>query len=177
LIARGWFCSIFSLKKKTKKNSHNTLTFTLIQHLPNQKTKQERLAVLERMAAHAQYCLAGDHTLEATQLAAQELAAFAASSGASAPSAPAGGGNGGGGGGGGAGAASSAFLFVISDCNLSRYRLDPAEVGRALTRHPGVRGHVFMIASLGDEAAQVGGWGWVVVWGTGDGGGIIRIDE
>lgn len=107
---------------------------------------QERLAVLERMAAHAQFCLAGDHTLEATALAAEELAAFASASSSSSSSTTdekAGAG------------ASSAFLFVISDCNLSRYRLDPRELGQALMRHGGVRGHIFMIASLGDEAEQV----------------------
>ncbi len=125
---------------------------------PNKHT-QERLAVLERMAAHAQFCLAGDHTLEATQLAAQELetaATAAAVSGGSAQGDDATGKA--------AGAEAASFLFVISDCNLSRYRLDPAELGRALTRHNGVRGHIFMIASLGDEAEQVGGrdgHGWM----------------
>lgn len=103
--------------------------------------------MLERMAAHAQFCLAGDHTLEATTLAAQELAALA-SSAADPPSSDGGDGT-------PSSSSSSSFLFVVSDCNLSRYRLDPAELGRALTAYPGVRGHIFMIASLGDEAEQV----------------------
>ena len=99
--------------------------------------------VLERMAAHAQFCLAGDHTLEATQLGAEELAAGAAATTASA------------GDGEGKSSSSSSFLFVISDCNLNRYRIDPRELGEALTRHKGVRGHMFMIASRGDEAEHV----------------------
>ena len=116
------------------------------------------------MAAHAQFCLAGDHTLEATTLAAEELAAFASSSfPASSASSTSTGQQGDGSS--SSSSFSSAFLFVISDCNLSRYLLDPRELGQALTRHAGVRGHVFMIASLGDEAEQVcevfvdGEWG------------------
>jgi len=49
------------------------------------------------MVAHSQYCQAGDHTLEATQLATSQLATRL-----------------------GDGDGGDCYLFVVSDCNLQR---------------------------------------------------------
>ena len=59
---------------------------------PNEK---ERLKVIQRMAAHTQFCMSGDHTLEATREAIEEVATHLDE-------------------------ADEAFVFVLSDANLER---------------------------------------------------------
>jgi von Willebrand factor A domain-containing protein 8 len=86
------------------------------------------------MVAHSQYCMSGDYTFEATKLAVEEMAS-----------------------GGDREEGAKNFVFVVSDCNLERYRLDPAHLGEELVRYPSVRAHMIMIASLGDEAADAVG--------------------
>jgi len=103
------------------------------------KTRKEKLAVLEKMAAHAQYCLAGDNTLRATEEAAAELAAYQQQEQGE----------------GREGGSDASYLFVVSDANFERYGIPPRRLGEALVRHGGsVRGHVFLIASLGEEAKE-----------------------
>lgn len=94
-------------------------------------TRKEKLAVLENMAVHAQYCMTGDHTREATQQAVEELAAYQHQTMED----------------------GNDFVFVVSDANFQRYRIDPRDLGEALVKHPTVRGHIFLIANLGDEAS------------------------
>lgn len=105
------------------------------------RTRKEKLAVLERIAAHAQYCQAGDHTLRATEEAAAELSAYQQAR------------DGGEEEGEGQGRGGGSYLFVVSDANFARYGIDPRRLGEALVRDRSVRGHVFLVASLGDEAA------------------------
>eukprot|EP00624_Nannochloropsis_granulata_P001880 evm.model.NODE_19120_length_25721_cov_24.254967.6 len=103
------------------------------------KTRKDKVAVLEKMAAHAQYCLAGDNTLRATEEAAAELAAYQQQRMEE----------------GREGGSNSSYLFVVSDANFERYGIPPRRLGEALVRHgASVRGHVFLIATLGEEAKE-----------------------
>lgn len=47
-------------------------------------------------------------------------------------------------------------MYINIFMYICRYRIDPRQLGAELTRYKNVRGHIFMIASLGDEAEQVG---------------------
>lgn len=60
------------------------------------KTKKERLKILQRMAAHAQFCMSGDHTCEATQLAMRDIVSCPAD---------------------------EYFIFVVSDADFRRFCL------------------------------------------------------
>jgi len=134
--------------------------------------RKARLAVLEKMVAHSQFCWSGDHTVEAAAAAVAAVKERCA-------------GDGGGGGdddddngGGGGGGDGKNFVFLLSDANLRRYRINPKDLGDALqgkttsTKQKGTRGsgggggggggssasvsaHLVMIASAGDEAAKV----------------------
>jgi hypothetical protein len=88
-----------------------------------------RLALLRRMAAHTQYCQSGDNTLNAARAAVAEVLAHDAD---------------------------ERFVFVLSDANLARYGVEPADLREAM-RAPaaGVEAHALFISSLRDEAAQI----------------------
>jgi hypothetical protein len=58
------------------------------------KNPAERLKILQRLHAHAQYCLSGDHTVEAVQLAVTRAKAAAAD---------------------------ERFVFILSDANFDRF--------------------------------------------------------
>jgi len=103
------------------------------------RDRRERLAVLQRMAAHSQFCWSGDHTLE-------RVKADASAGPSAGPSSR---------GAGASGAAGQHFAFVLSDANLRRYGLNPRQIGDALTSDPEVSAHFVMIASgVGDEASR-----------------------
>ena len=87
-----------------------------------------RLALLKKMEAHTQYCHSGDQTFEATRRA---VAATAARD------------------------ADERFVFVISDADLARYRLDPREWSAALTAEEAVGAYAILIASNEMEAEQI----------------------
>jgi hypothetical protein len=113
------------------------------------KTDKERLAVLRCIEAHAQYCMSGDTTLQATKAAVARLS-------------PEGGGGGDGSGGSGGGGlahrgaeADERFVFVFSDANLRRYGIPPAALGKALKADPAVNAYALFIASLGKEADEL----------------------
>jgi hypothetical protein len=69
------------------------------------KNRKERMQVLQRMVAHSQFCMSGDHTLEAAELAMKRMAAEEAD---------------------------EKFVFVVSDANFDRYRISPTKVLFAL---------------------------------------------
>lgn len=77
------------------------------------------------MHAHAQFCMSGDHTLEATSLAIQSLAKEDCD---------------------------EAFVIVLSDANLERYGIAPERFGRILTSDPKVNAYAIFIGSLGNQA-------------------------
>jgi hypothetical protein len=95
--------------------------------------RKARLQVLQRMVAHAQFCYAGDHTVEAAQLAVKAVKAGDPHDGGK----------------------KRHFAFVLSDANLKRYDIRPAELGAALTADPAVSAHLVMVASVADEALKV----------------------
>ena len=66
------------------------------------REREERLKVVQKMAAHTQFCMSGDHTLEATREAievSQHLDDV-----------------------------DEAFVFVLSDANLERYGIRPSDL-------------------------------------------------
>ena len=93
------------------------------------RERRKRAALLRAMRAHAQFCASGDHTVEATRTALRELRAA----------------DGGGG----------ALCVVISDANLERYGIDGAALGKLFEPSGTLHAHFVMIASLGEQAAQL----------------------
>ena len=81
----------------------------------------QRLQLIERMHAHTQFCMSGDFTLEATELAVDEAAEH--------PD------------------ADDRFVFVLSDANFRRYRIRSADFKHALTRQPEVKAYAIFIAN------------------------------
>ncbi|XP_034940681.1 von Willebrand factor A domain-containing protein 8 [Chelonus insularis] len=89
---------------------------------------KQRLEVIKTMYAHAQYCLSGDHTLEATEHAITSLAKEEAD---------------------------ESIVVVLSDANLERYGIPPEKFGKLLTSCPEVNAYAIFIGSLGDQADRV----------------------
>ncbi|KAJ6661691.1 hypothetical protein lerEdw1_013213 [Lerista edwardsae] len=92
------------------------------------KNNKQRLEIMKIMHAHAQFCMSGDHTLEATEHAIQEIAKEEAD---------------------------EYFVIVLSDANLERYGIPPARFAQALTINPQVNAFTIFIGSLGDQAARL----------------------
>lgn len=92
------------------------------------RNDKERLQLLQRMAAHTQYCQSGDSTLSAARQAVREVLTHDAD---------------------------ERFVFVLSDANLARYGIEPADLRAALCSSEQVEGHALFISSLRDEAAQI----------------------
>eukprot|EP01124_Arcella_intermedia_P029907 TRINITY_DN642_c0_g1_i1.p1 TRINITY_DN642_c0_g1~~TRINITY_DN642_c0_g1_i1.p1 ORF type:complete len:1385 (-),score=366.10 TRINITY_DN642_c0_g1_i1:72-3695(-) len=99
----------------------------LVQLKQTPKNRMERLKVLQKMVAHSQYCWAGDTTLEATQRAIQNIVKEEAD---------------------------QYFVFVLSDANLDRYRIDPKAFASILSEHPEVNAFAILIASLWEGQAE-----------------------
>lgn len=79
------------------------------------------------MHAHAQFCWAGDNTLEAIHNAVSSLSEEDCDEG---------------------------IVVALSDANLSRYAIPPEELTRALTCDSRVDAYVIFIGSLGDQATR-----------------------
>ncbi|XP_015414935.1 PREDICTED: von Willebrand factor A domain-containing protein 8 [Myotis davidii] len=92
------------------------------------KDNKQRLEILKTMHAHAQFCMSGDHTLEGTKHAIQEIVREEAD---------------------------EYFVIVLSDANLSRYGIHPAKFAQILTSNPQVNAFAIFIGSLGDQAARL----------------------
>ncbi|XP_023392124.1 von Willebrand factor A domain-containing protein 8 [Pteropus vampyrus] len=91
------------------------------------KDNKQRLEVLKTMHAHAQFCMSGDHTLDGTQHAIQDIVKEEAD---------------------------EYFVIVLSDANLSRYGIHPAKFAQILTHNPQVNAFAIFIGSLGDQATR-----------------------
>ena len=102
------------------------IQFVVPGHPPEDRAEQ--LGILQKMVAHTQFCMSGDSTFEAAEMAIQEVAAQDSD---------------------------EAFVFVVSDANLQRYGLSPHELGAILTSEPKVNACAIFIASLADEAARI----------------------
>ncbi|KAJ0396306.1 hypothetical protein P43SY_007156 [Pythium insidiosum] len=92
------------------------------------KDRKERLKVLQRMVAHSQYCMSGDHTVEAIDHAVHSVVEADGD---------------------------DYFVFVVSDANLERYGISPKRMGRKLIADPRVKAHAIFIASFADEADRI----------------------
>ncbi|KAF4730560.1 von Willebrand factor A domain-containing protein 8, partial [Perkinsus olseni] len=91
------------------------------------RDEKEKYRVVQEMCAHAQYCSAGDSTLEAIQIATDRLV--------------------------GAGPADEKLVLAFSDANLDRYGIHPKQLDTALNRAADqVYAHVFFIASFDNQA-------------------------
>lgn len=88
---------------------------------------KQRLEIIKTMHAHSQYCMSGDHTLEATQHAIYSLSKEDTD---------------------------ESIVVVLSDANLERYGISPRKFGNLLTSCPEVNAYVIFIGSLGDQATR-----------------------
>ena len=94
----------------------------------------ERLRIIERMVAHSQYCMSGDHTIEALELAIDREEEEHRDEEEDEKS----------------------IVIMVSDANMRRYGIHPREVASQMTRSPDrVSTYAIFIASLGDEAEQL----------------------
>jgi hypothetical protein len=82
--------------------------------------------VLETMAAHAQYCVSGDHTVEAVYAAVESILEQDEEAGG--------------------------LVIVVSDANLRRYGIAPSDLAKAMHASETVKTNVVFIASVRDEA-------------------------
>ncbi|GCC34041.1 hypothetical protein chiPu_0012514 [Chiloscyllium punctatum] len=92
------------------------------------RNNKERLQIMKTMHAHSQFCMSGDHTLEGTEHAIQEVAKEEAD---------------------------ERFVIVLSDANLERYGISPARFTQVLTCNPQVNAFAIFIGSLGDQAERL----------------------
>ena len=90
--------------------------------------EKKRLKLLQKMAAHTQYCHPGDQTYEASELAIKETANRVAD---------------------------ERFVFIVSDADLARYGKTPAQWNSILTGTPSVRAYAVLIASNEQEADRI----------------------
>ena len=114
------------------------------------KTQADRLALLDAMVAHTQYCSSGDHTLEGISAAVGEvtrrLVALADTEGGDDEAA----------GGDDTGSDKRGFAFLVSDANLQRYGIQPPAIAAALRPTATVASMaVFLSSGDNDEAAAV----------------------
>ncbi|CAH1781042.1 unnamed protein product [Owenia fusiformis] len=87
---------------------------------------KERLDTLKMMIAHSQFCLSGDHTLEATKKAVEDIAKEEE--------------------------ADERFVIVLSDANLDRYGIRPQRFADVLKSNDDVNAFAIFIGSLGNQA-------------------------
>eukprot|EP00048_Salpingoeca_helianthica_P001847 m.52144 g.52144 ORF g.52144 m.52144 type:complete len:1852 (-) comp11758_c0_seq1:56-5611(-) len=102
--------------------------FTLVEKGESPKNNKDRLKILQRAQAHAQFCVSGDHTLEAIQLAVARL---------------------------GAQQADERVVIALSDANLDVYGISAARVAKTLTSDPRVSVFLILIGSLGQQAEEL----------------------
>merc|ERR1712039_547667 len=89
---------------------------------------KEQLALVRRMAAHAQYCHKGDHTLEATDIAIKDVVKVPAD---------------------------EYFVFIVSDADLARYGITPESWNKILMQNQNVSAYALLISSNTNESEQI----------------------
>ncbi|XP_046400469.1 von Willebrand factor A domain-containing protein 8 [Ischnura elegans] len=109
-------------------HSGESYDLTFVDHKNPPRNNKERLDVIKTMHAHSQFCMSGDHTLEATKHAVSTLATEDCD---------------------------ESFVLVLSDANLERYGIPPQRFGTALTGTPSVNAYAVFIGSLGDQADRL----------------------
>ncbi len=83
--------------------------------------------MLQTLNAHAQFCISGDHTVEAIEHGVRTITNEEAD---------------------------EHFVIALSDANLDRYGIRPRHVTDALTANDDVNAYVIFIGSLGDQATR-----------------------
>ena len=81
----------------------------------------------QTLHAHSQFCVSGDHTLEAAKDAIERVAQEEAD---------------------------EHFVIVLSDANLDRYGIRPQRFADVLTGDENVNAYVIFIGSLGNQATR-----------------------
>jgi hypothetical protein len=90
----------------------------------------ERYKVLEAMVAHSQFCLSGDHTCMALDIAIKQAALSKSEH-------------------------CETHVFLLSDANFERYNISPKSVAAIMDKERGVNAHLILLASLGSEAQDI----------------------
>jgi hypothetical protein len=96
------------------------------------RNESERFMILQSMIAHSQFCMSGDHTLEAIDAAVTRVIDATKDESVG----------------------SQRYVIVVSDANFRRYGISSKRLTQAMTRDPRVQVHLVLIASLGDEASK-----------------------
>jgi len=95
--------------------------------------EKERFEVLQSMIAHSQYCLAGDHTLKATQKGIQNLQKELRDD-----------------------IDVEGYTFIFSDANFDRYDISVSAIKKAMNSDDvRINSFLILIASMEDEAASI----------------------
>jgi hypothetical protein len=92
------------------------------------KDRKQRMEAVLKMAAHAQHCWSGDHTVDGMQRAVQDVTAEPGD---------------------------SYFVFVVSDANLAQYNISPSTLTRVIRSDARVQMFCIFIASLGQESSYI----------------------
>lgn len=109
-------------------HSGDSAEIPFVAHDAPPNNNRERLDILKQMHAHAQFCMSGDNTLEATELAIKRVAEVDAD---------------------------EHFVIVLSDANLERYGIPAEDLGRIITADSRVNAFVIFIGSLGNQAERL----------------------
>jgi MoxR-like ATPase len=102
-------------------HSGDTANIPLVPYDSPPANAQERLRVLDTMAAHTQFCMSGDNTLQAAVSAGKSVADQRAA------------------------AEQGRFMFLLSDANLHRYGIRPQQLTSALLSNPSVNAYAFFL--------------------------------
>ncbi|KAI1716295.1 AAA domain (dynein-related subfamily) domain-containing protein [Ditylenchus destructor] len=100
-----------------------------VRHNALPRNEKEKLDTLKRMLLHSQFCMSGDYTLEAIEIAINELKKETD--------------------------VDERFVIALSDANLDRYGIRPAHLSRALTKEENVNAFLILIGSLGEQAQRI----------------------
>mmetsp|Transcript_771 Transcript_771/g.2496 ORF Transcript_771/g.2496 Transcript_771/m.2496 type:complete len:161 (+) Transcript_771:2-484(+) len=92
------------------------------------RTPAERLDIIERMGAHAQYCAPGDSSVAAVQAAIREVVKEPAD---------------------------EYFVFLVSDADLARYGITGDRVSKELMKDKRVRAYTVFISNKAGEADEI----------------------
>eukprot|EP00127_Corallochytrium_limacisporum_P004994 Clim_evm17s196 gene=Clim_evmTU17s196 len=92
------------------------------------KNKKDRMDVLLEMQAHSQFCMSGDHTVEALKQSINEMAQKEAD---------------------------ESFVCLISDANLDRYGIHPQQLTKIMDSESKVNAVVIFIGTIGDQAEKL----------------------
>lgn len=96
------------------------------------RNEKERYQIIQKMCTYAQYCEAGDTTLQAVQYACDSIASI--------------------------GVADDRIVLAFSDANLDRYGITPMQLNEVIMYRQTsdkINTHIVFIASFGDQAIQL----------------------